>query len=178
MTHARAMQVHLIPRSGKAKDGEAVKVFEAASKFTFHLINAWETDTDCVVLDVLGRDVRNFALDLDNLPVSTFECAERLTSVRRMVLQHRSGKCKEYDLRDSSLLRWRDFELPSTPPHHYTCKSHEAVFGMVRLKFGLHAFLQVAIQRLSGDPLGPRYCCTLLMSAQLQLLRVICMHSC
>ena len=130
-----ALQIHLIPRPGKAKEGEAVKVFEASSKFTFHEINAWETDTGYVVLDVLGKDRQSFAQDLDNLPVSIFENAERLTSVRRLVLQPRSGTCKEYDLRDSDLLRWRDFELPCTPPPHFTGKPHAAVFGMVRFLF-------------------------------------------
>jgi hypothetical protein len=122
------LQIHLVPRPGKAKVGEEVQVFEASSKFSFHQINAWESGDGTV-----AKDFQSFKVDMENLPVSIFERPELLTSVRRLVLQPKSGRCREYDLRGTDLLRWRDVELPSNPPPQYTSKPHDAIFVMVRV---------------------------------------------
>lgn len=107
------MQIHLIPRPGKAKAGEEAKVFDASTKFTFHQIHAWENSKGAVVLDVLGKNYQAFKkLDLDNLPVRTFEVTGNQTTVRRMVCQGDTGKAIDYDLRESDVLRWR-YKLPS-----------------------------------------------------------------
>lgn len=125
------MQIHLVPRPGKAHDGDAVTVCEASCKFTFHQVNAWETDSGAVVLDIIGKDFNQLGGNLKNLRVSTFEKSENLNSVRRVVAQPGSGNCKEYDLRDG-VLRWRNVELPANPPSQYTAKPHDAIFAMVR----------------------------------------------
>lgn len=122
-------QIHCIPRPGKR--GRRRVVYEAANKFAFHHINAWEAEGDAIVLDTCASDSIDFSKTLDSNPLPMLRDRSAKTTPRRLVMRGGNRRVQEYDMGVKAYT-----ELPAPLQPEVTGRPYSHFFAMVRACYG------------------------------------------
>lgn len=118
------MQIHCIPRPGK--QGRKRVVYETASKFAFHHINAWEADDDTIVIDTCAMDTIDFGQPLEQALEGT-RIRSAAATPRRLVLHGNDRRAQEHIIRSDSYT-----EMPTPLLPRGNGRPHDHFFALVR----------------------------------------------
>lgn len=120
------MQIHCIPRPGKR--GRRRIVYEAATKFAFHHVNAYEVDGgDTIVVDTCASDTVDFGFCLDAGVLPATRNPSLKMTLRRLVLRGSMRRVEEYDMGVKEYS-----EMPSPLAAADTGRPHNHFFVTVR----------------------------------------------